>query len=426
MGYLSDVWSAIKGKPETVERNSITSAYNGGGITSWESFLYGANSLSNAGEEVNGNTSWRVSAVYRCIAAIAETVATLPFFLQEIDDNGNKRIAEKHITSNIYGSEPNEYQTWFEFKAFLMSQALTYGNGYALIKRDLYGKPTAYKPLTNSECVPYYVNNGLENYLYYHVFGKITQQRDIIHIKCIGHNGVIGRSLIEIARDGIGTSLAQQAFGGAMYKNGLNLQGFLEHPATLSNEAQVRLKKQMDVFKGAKNASGTMLLEEGLTYKGGNSLRPVDAQFIESRKFAVEDIARFYGVPLHKIGELAQSTNNNIEQQDLEFYKNTILPWEERIEQEFDRKILLLSERKRYKHEFDNSKLLRADTKARQEWITSMFNKGAVTPNEVRTMEGFNKIENKLMDETYMQGAMATIDNLKNYNEQNREQAIPV
>ena len=392
-------------------------------INNWTSFLYDGISSTSAGESVSSMSSWRLSAVYRCIALISETIASLPFQLYEEKDNGNKFVARNHKSYSLFTSEPNKFQTWFDFKMMLMSQALSYGNGYAYIRRNSYGDILSFEPLTNGECQPYYVRTGDAHYLYYYVFGKIVEQRDIIHIKCIGSDGVIGRNPIEVAREAIGAGLAQQNFTGSMYKNGLNLQGTLEHPATLSEKAQERLRNQMNKFKGSANGSDTLLLEEGLKYNA-ISLSPIDAQFIESKKFTIEEIARFYGVPLHKIGSLDKATNNNIEHQDLEFYKNCIATWEERFEQEFNRKTLLPAEKGSFKHQFDNSSLLRTDTKARMEWINAMFSKGAITPNEIRVMEGFNAMDNPKMDETYMQLAMSTVNQLDQNNGSNGKQDI--
>lgn len=402
---------------DTEERGSMVGT-GGQEISSFADYLYGVQYQNSAGETVNGAESWRLAAVYRCVAVISETIATLPFRLYETIDNGNKFVSKTHPSSFIYQSEPNQFQTWFDFKLHLTAQALTYGNGYAYIRRNRNGRPLSFEPLSNGECVPYYVKNGVQHFLYYYVFGEIIEPRDIIHIKCLGFDGVIGKSPIELARDSVGAGLAQQKFTGSMYKNGLNVQGVLEHPRTLSKEAQARLKSQMEQYKGARNASNTLVLEEDMKYKG-ISISPIDAQFIESKHYTVEDIARLYGVPQHKIGKLDRSTNNNIENQDLEFYKNTVLPWEERIEQEFDRKVLLPSEKGSYKHEFENSKLLRTDVKARMEWMKGMFNMGSLTPNEMRVMEGLNAMDNPKMDETYMQLAMSTVNDLDQNNGNN-------
>lgn len=259
----------------------------------------------NVSSSVGGNNSWRIPAVYRSIALISETIATLPFNLLELKDNGNKFPAKNHHAYKIYKSEPNRFQTWFDLKLHLVSQALTYGNGYAYIRRDRYGKVLSFEHLSNGECVPYYIKTGNKHALYYYVFAEMVEASDIIHIKCMGSDGVIGRNPIEIARDTINAGISQQEFTRSLYDKGLNLQGALKHPSTLSTDAQRRLKYQMDTFRGSRNSSGTILLEEGLEYQA-ISIKPIDAQFIESRKFTIEDISRMYGVPLHKLNELSK------------------------------------------------------------------------------------------------------------------------
>jgi len=155
---------------------------------------------------------------------------------------------------------------------------------------------------------------------------------------------------------------------------------------------------------------GSTFEGEGLSLARITSIESVGVEKVYD--IEVEDTHMYFGngVASHN------STNNNIEHQDLEFYKNCISPWEERIEQEFDRKVLLSKEKGRFKHEFDNSKLLRTDTKSRMEWINGMFTKGAISPNEIRVLEGLNAMENDKMDETYMQLAMSTVDDLDRNN----------
>jgi HK97 family phage portal protein len=383
-----------------------------GGTSYAEYLLNGGFLASDYG--FTGTSAWRLPAVYRCIAIISETIATLPINLLEVDGN-TKQHALSHRNYDLFASEPNEFQTWYAFMVHLVSQALTHGNGYAKINRNDFGKIISIQSLDNSECSPYYMRNGVEHFLYYYVHGKITEKSDIIHIKCIGSDGVVGKSPIEVARDVVKGGLSQQTFTSALYDNGLNLQGALETPGKLSEPALVRLRNQFLRFKGAKNSNDTIILEEGLQYKP-ISIRPIDAQFVESKKFTIEDIGRMYGVPLHKLGNLDRSTNNNIEHQDLEFYKGCISAWEEQIEQEFNKKLLIRTEKRRFKHEFDNSKLLRTDLKSRSEWLNSLFTKGAVSPNEIRVIEGLNPINNTKMDDTYMQLAMSSVNNLENQN----------
>lgn len=393
-------------------QNSRASVGYDNDLRDYRSFLLSGNS-----DGVLAESHMRLSAVYRSIALISETIATMPFNLLKVSDN-KKEIAVDYRSYPLYASEPNEFQTWFDFWLHIVAETLRYGNGYAYIKRDRYGTPISFQPLNSDECTPYYQRNGVDHFLYYHIFGELVESRDVIHIKCIGQNGVVGISPLQAAAMAIEGGLGQQNLGNSIYKNGLNLQGVLKHPAKLSAEAQGRLKAQMEKFKSAKSGSGTMLLEEGMDYEK-ISITPQDAQLLENKKFTVEEIARYFGVPQHKIGNLDRATNNNIEHQDLEFYKGTVSNWIERIEQEFNRKVLLPKEKPFYKHEFDVNKLLRADSKARADLNRALFNMAAKTPDEIRISEGLNPMGTPAMQKTYLQINMSDVDNLETNNGSN-------
>jgi HK97 family phage portal protein len=364
---------------------------------------------SASGEAVNETTAYKVSVLFRCITLLAETVAALPFCLLTKTELGGKDTAP-HPLNDVYKAEPNDFQTWFDFFFHLMAQAILHGNGYAYIRRNGFGRPIGYEMLSNSDCMPFYARHNLDDTtLYYYVFGKITEKEDIIHIKAMGYDGVIGRALLEMANEAIGVNLSQQKYTGSLYANGLNLQGVLEHPMTLSDSAAIRLKKQMDKYKGANNSNDTMLLEEGLIYKS-IGITPNDADHYVGRKFSIEEICRFVGVPLHKVASLDKATNNNIEHQDLEFYKTGVMPWLTRIEQEFNRKTLVRKEKGVVFHEFDVNLLLRGDTKATMERVKGVFDKGGMTPDEVRVAAGMNPMGTEAMQKTYIQQAMAPLD----------------
>jgi HK97 family phage portal protein len=412
---LSSMGGLIKGlnpfAPSTPSNLRSERTYTLSELKNWEMFG-DFSSDTSSGATVNSTTALSFSAVYSCVNVISETVASLPFNRLRMDGKGNKAISDGLPIDYLFLTQPNPFQTWFDFKYHLVKESLCNGNGYALIIRDDFEKPIRLEPLSSNEVAPHYVRDGRNHYLYYYVHGIQTRKEDLIHIKCLGSNGVVGYSPITIAREAIGAGLSQQEFTGSFYKNGMNIKGALEHPATLSEPAQERLRASMDKFKGARNGNGTIVLEEGLTYKG-ISITQQDAEFLGSRHLAVEEIARFYRVPLHKIGELSKSTNNNIEHQGLEFYTDTMVPWLERIEQEFDSKLNIGVDRLVVKHEFDPRKLLRADSKSRGEYLRVLFNLGAKTPNEIRQIEGDDIMDNPAMNKTYLQLNMSDIETLE-------------
>jgi HK97 family phage portal protein len=390
-----------------------TSFERGEGITQAAMFEQGGFfDVLSSGESSSGVGAWRLGVVYRCVAVISETIAALNFTLIERTKDGSSFLAEKYKGFNLYATDPNKHITWFEFFSSLMAEALTEGNGYALIIRNSEGYVKELRILSRGECSPYvekFIDTSVR--ITYSVGGKMYSENDVIHIKSLGSDGYVGESVLTLARKSVQGGLSQQEFNYNMFKNGLNLQGTLEAPATLSETAMKHLKEAMKDFKGAKNSSGTMILEEGLKYNR-MSVNPIDAQFIENRRFTVEDICRFYGVPLHKAMNLDRATNNNIEHQDLEFYKSCIMPWVVRTEQHFDKKILTDFERRKYSHRFDITELLRADAKGRAELYNSLFAKGAITPNEIRRRENMNPTGEDVSNKTYMQLAMSEVSKL--------------
>lgn len=371
--------------------------------------------VSSSGIAVNSTNALAFPVVYACINVISETLATLPIFRNRVDEEGNRSRSMASATDIMFATNPNAFQTWFDFKYHLMKEALSTGNGYARIVRNGIGECIELQPLSSYEVSPFYIRDGYNHYLYYYVHGEQYAKEDVIHIKCLGSNGVIGQSPIQIASESIGAGLAQQNLQGSIAKNGLNLEGVLSHPATISDAAARRLKAQMEDHRGSGNAKGTLLLEEGLLYNR-IAISPHDAQLLEALRYSLEDVARMYRVPLHKLQDLQRSTNNNIEHQSLEFYTDTMSPWIERIEQELDMKLLYGKSRTEYKHEFDVTKLLRIDSKSRSEYHRSLFNMAAITPNQIRKNEGMNASDKPEMDDYYLQLAQSKIENLEKNN----------
>lgn len=350
-----------------------------------------AQSTPASGVLVNPDTALRVSAVYSAVNTIAETIACMPRGLYKETERGKEK-PKRHSLNKLYDSEPNDFQTWFQFMHSLVACALLRGNGYAYIRRDEAYRPVGLEFLAPGECMPMYQSTGLNKSLYYYVFGTVVPKRDIIHIPDLASDGIIGKSRITLHAESIGIALAAERFGASFYGNGANMSGVLTTDGKLSNDSYNRIRNDWrSRYRGVGNAHETVILEQGLKYER-ISIVPEDAQFIETRKFQVEDIARIFRVPPHKLADLSRSTNNNIEHQSIEFVTDTIVPWVERIEQEFDRKLLFESEKGQYWTEHDVSYLLRGDSKARAELIQAMFNTGAISPDEIRTENGLNKL----------------------------------
>ncbi len=359
--------------------------------------------------------SLSISAVYACIKVISETISTLPIKLYEKKGKG-KVEAINHKLQDLLMTEPNDFQTWVQFIEALMVSALLEGNGYARIYRNGRGEPIKIQFLSKGECMPYHVKwNGYE-YLSYFVFGQEVNKDDIIHITCLGNTGVVGLSPITLGATAIDTAHQAQNTINKFYQGGLRSSAVFSTPNEMKTEAFNRLKAQIK-----KQSESNFILLEGGTVATSLTLSPQDAEIIATRKFQIEDIARFFRVPLHKIGDLARSTNNNIEQQTTDFLTDCIMPWVEKIEQEFKRKLLFTKEKKSFVFNLDTSYLMRGDSKSRAEYYSKMFSCSAITPNEIRELEGYNPFEDENANKLYAQMQMIS---LGSQNQQNNTQDV--
>jgi HK97 family phage portal protein len=374
-------------------------------IHSWDDWS-GERLLAHAGVKIDPESALTFSAVYSAINIIAETLATLPIGFYKKVENG-KELAIDHPIFGLFAGEPNEYMTWFTFMHCLVSATLRYGNGYASIIRNGAGRPIKLHFLEQGDCSPVYMKVGGVRYLYYYVDGVMVEKRDVIHLLCMGNNGVIGKSPITLHAEGIGMAKAAEVFGARFYGNGTNPAGaFVKEGGSLSDTAFKRLDKQLrEKYQGLHKSHEIMLLEEGLKWTPF-SINPKDAEYIVTRKFQIEEIARIYRVPLHKLQSLERSTNNNIEQQTVDFKTDCVVPWTERIEQEFKRKLILPYEKVDHFFNMNVDYLLRGDPVSRSTYQTNRFATASITPNQIREMENENRMNNPLMDLTYAQTSL--------------------
>lgn len=378
------------------ERSSSSIVYNGKKIDSWdEAFDRGS---TNAGIYISPTNADQFTAVYAAKKIIAESMANLPLRLMSKQE-GRTSEAINHSLFPLLATEPNPFMTWYSFKESLVNNALTWGNGYARIFRNGNGHPVQIQILENSECVPYYVKQDGQETLYYYVFGRMVEKRDIIHITCLGSNGVIGKSPISIAAESIGLGIQAQNTMSKFYKGNLKSKAVFSTQSELSDAAYTRLNSSIkDSLKGDKDF---FLLENGNDVKT-LTMSPQDAETLATRKFQVEEIARMYRIPLHKMQSLDRSTNNNIEQQADDFKVDCLLPWTEKIEQEFKRKLLLNKDKTTHHFNLDIDYVLRADSLSRSSVYMNRFKTGSITSNEIRAKEGDNPLPNPMCDMSFV------------------------
>jgi len=354
------------------------------------SFLFGGTS---SGKAVNERTAMQASAVYACVRILAESVAGLPLHVFERTADGSKTVKPEHPLFHLLHDEPNHEMTSFVFRETLMSHLLLWGNAFAQIIRDGRGLPVALYPLLPDRVSVDRDNSGELTYTYQSDKGQIKLRHDnVLHIPGLGFDGLIGYSPIAMAKNSIGMALATEEYGAAFFANGANPGGVLEHPGVLKDRDRLRESWQSQ-FSGA-NAHKVAVLEEGLKFHQ-MSIPPEQAQFLETRKFQINEIARIFRVPPHMVGDLEKSSFSNIEQQSLEFVKYTLDPWVVRWEQSLGQALILPSEKNRVFIKFNLDGLLRGDYQSRMQGYSTGIQNGFMSVNDVRGLEDMNLLSDE-------------------------------
>ncbi|HEL0590428.1 TPA: phage portal protein [Streptococcus equi subsp. zooepidemicus] len=370
------------------------------------SFLMGS---TTSGKRVNERTSMQMTAVYSCVRILSEAVASLPLNVYRYTDNGGKEKAIDHSLFHLLHDEPNPEMSSFIFRETLMTHLLLWGNAYAQIIRNGKGEVIALYPLMPDRMS---VDRDKNGQLYY----KYTKNNDdaptlesgsvylspsdVLHIPGLGFDGLVGYSPIAMAKNAIGLAIAAEEYGSKFYANGAAPSGILEHPGTLKDPARVR-DSWNATFGGSSNSNKVAVLEEGMKYTP-ISIAPNEAQFLETRKFQINEIARIFRVPPHMVGDLEKSSFSNIEQQSLEFVKYTLDPWVIRWEQALYRALLSEEEKKTVFFKFNVEGLLRGDYASRMNGYATARQNGWMSANDIRELEDLDRIPAELGGDLYL------------------------
>lgn len=347
-----------------------------------------------SGIRVNQDTALTYSAVYACVRVLSESVASLPTILYRRLEKGKER-AKDHPLYRIWHEQPNTEQSPFQYKEMLQAHLTTWGNAYSFINWGNDGTIKELWPLLPHRMKPY---RGKDNQLHYDYLlpnEKIAHwTRDqIFHIPGLSYDGVRGYSPIDLAKESIGLGLAAERYGSTFFGNNARPDGFLKHPKVLTDEAHNRLKNDWESkHQGLSGAHRIAILEEGVEYEA-IGIEPDHAQFLETRKFQISDIARIFRVPPHMIADLERATFTNIEHQALEFVVHTLRPWLVRWEQAITLQLLSEQDRQMYFAEFLIDALLRGDSETRYKTYRSGFDIGMWSANELREFENKNPRE---------------------------------
>lgn len=347
---------------------------------------------SAAGARVTPHTALRVAAVYRCNAIVAGAIATLPLQIKRRIDQRTREDAEEHPLWKLLRRKPNRWQTPSEFRRMLQTHVNFRGNGYGL-KVESRGRVLEILPL-NPDRMEVKQDDDLNlTYEYTLRSGRrmLFSQSEILHLRGLTLDGIKGVSVIKYAREAIGLALQTEKHGSSLFKNGAIPGLVLEHPQKLGKEAIDNLKASLEEYRSAENSYKSMILEEGMKANSEIGMTSEDAQFLETRKFQRSDIAMFFGVPPHMIGDTEKSTSwgTGIEQQSIGFVTYTLEDWLTMWEEAINRDLVAESEPDIYA-KFNRSALLKGDTKARWDAYVKALQWGVFSPNEVRALEDMN------------------------------------
>ena len=368
-------------------RRKARDSLNGSGYR----FMMGG---STSGRKVNEHSAMQMTAVYACVRILSESIASLPVHLYQYESEGNKARAVKHPLYRILHDEPNPEMTSFVFRETLMTHLKGEVIGlYPLmpnrmtVDRDKSGQLVYQYQMQDSD-----THTGKTGYV-------TLRPSEVLHVPGLGFDGLVGYSPIAMAKNAIGLSIATEEYGAKFFANGATPGGILEFPGTVKNPESIR-ESWNKGFSGS-NAHKVAILEEGMKYTP-ISISPEQAQFLETRKFQIDEIARIFRVPPHMVGDLEKSSFSNIEQQSLEFVKYTLEPWIIRWEQSLNRALLTEKEKPDYFVKFNVDGLLRGDYQSRMNGYAIGIQNGFMCPNDVRALECLDLIPDEQGGNKYM------------------------
>lgn len=360
-------------------------------------------SQSLTGEIVTEETALTYSAVWNAINLISGTVGSLPLHLMQ-KQGKNKNIADKNPLYYVMHDRPNPFMTSMVFRRTMAAHVVSWGNAYAEIVRNGLGDVVTLWPIPPNKVLK--VEQRDDGNIWYEIRVKNESvwlpREKVLHIIGPSFDGFIGYSVIAMARKGIGLAMAMETFGSLYFKNGTHPGGIITGGLPVKDPSAKR-KAYGEVYSSLGNSLRLMFLEQGEDYKQVG-IPNDEAQFLESRQFQIPEIARWFNLPPHKLKDLTKSSFNNIEAEQTSFAMDSILPWLNLIEQQYNTQLLTENQQRRenlyFKHNFEG--LLRASSADRASYYKLMIGAGVMTPNEARGKEDMNPSKDPLADELWM------------------------
>lgn len=346
---------------------------------------------TTSGKRVTADSALKFSTLFACVRNIADDIAKLPLHLYQRIEGGKERIAN-HPLERLLNVQPNPEMSAIDFRDTLTHHLLLWGNGYAFIERLPDRTVVSLWPLRPDRVKPY--RSEKDGEIWYNITNAVGgiipyPNDDILHIRGLGFDGLLGYNVIQYAGESIGAAQAVEEFGSRFFGQGTNIGSALEHPGSLSNKAYERLKKWVEGHEGLADSHKNMILEEGMKFNK-TVIPPDAAQFLETRKFSVPEICRWFRMPPHKVHDLEKATFSNIEHQAIEYVIDCLLTWLIRWEQWLGIKLLDGSPDMFFEHLV--SGLLRGDIKSRYEAYNIARNMGMLNVDEIRAFENLNPL----------------------------------
>ena len=374
---------------------------------------------TDSGKVVTERSAMQITAVYACVRVLSEAVASLPLHFYRFKEGDSKEMAVDHPLYFLLHDEANPEMSSFTFRETMMTHLLLWGNFYCQILRNGRGEVIGLYPLIPSRMTVDRDEKGHIYYEYQHSQDEAGTMKnetvklspyEVMHIPGLGFDGLVGYSPIAVCKGALGTSMATDEYASKFFSNGAAPSAVLEHPGVVKDPEKLR-ESWNSTFGGSRNANKVAVLEEGMKYEP-ISINPQDSQFLETRKFQVDEIARIFRVPPHMIGDLEHATFSNIEEQSLEFVTYALQPWLSRIESAISRSLLSEDEKGHYFARFNVDGLLRGNYQSRMQGYATGINNGFMSVNDIRRLENMDLIPDEEGGNLYMvNGTMTPLKN---------------
>lgn len=373
--------------------------------------------MRQAGVLMTADQAMTISAVWACVRFLCQGVAKLPWRVKK-QTGTNSQLQEKHPVDWMINKRPAPEWSSFQFRETLIYWALRHGNGYAEIERSLDGRPINLHPLAPYRVVVMRDVDTQE--LFYRVNGGSGGQgsqdldaKDVFHLRGLGE-GTVGLNVMAYAAASLGWAKAAQVFGSSFFSHGGQLAGVVTMKKALTPEALKVLRGDFTALYGGgpSKANGVAFLDNEMDYKS-IAVEPDKGQFIETNKFLLDEVCRWFGVPPHKIYNLDKATFSNIEHQSIEVVEDSLKPWIQRLQDEADYKLFGEQNRNNLYTQIEVKKMLRADTTTRMQYYQGLRNIGALNADEIRDEEEINAIGEKAGGNKYtLQSGMTTLERI--------------